>query len=616
MCGICGFVTKRKVNLEDLNRMNITLAHRGPDDHGEEIYSLKDGWTVGFGHRRLSIIDLSERGHQPMHTLDGRISIIFNGEIYNYKELKKKLADYPFRTQCDTEVLLAAYLKWGIDFVNEINGMFAIALLDRSDDTVYLLRDRIGKKPLFYCANESDGLVFGSELKALMQYPYFRREVNKSMVGRFLSRRYLTAPDTMFMNTYKLEPGSILRIHNGNIKKIKYWDVAKKYSELKLSQILDYSQAKKGLKQVITESILRRMIADVPVGAFISGGYDSTVVCAIAQEQLSLPLNTFCIGFENSEFDEAVFAKKIAKHIGSNHEELYITEKDVLDLVDSIPEYYDEPFADPSLIPTMLVSALAKEKVSVVLSGDGGDELFGGYDIYTILQKVQRMAETDCDLSKIEPSSIEYRVLTEDVRTENKTQTGILGYINWINQLLLNEVDNFYYEYESKYKEERYDVTRMLLDTETRLPDYILVKVDRASMKYALECRCPFLDKDVVEYTYRIPQKFKNDNGTPKKILKDIAYDYIPRELLDRPKRGFAPPIDQWLRGPLKQQLIDYTNRDFIIDQAIFDPDEIKKFTDSYLLSGDKGRWSGKNYSKIVWPYFTFQQWYCRYMQK
>lgn len=616
MCGICGFITKKNIRINDLERMNATLAHRGPDDNGEEIYELKDNWRVGFGHRRLSIIDLSENGHQPMHTLDGRISVIFNGEIYNFKDLKRELLNYPFKTHCDTEVLLAAYLTWGIDFVNMINGMFAIAILDRADDTVYLIRDRIGKKPLFYYVNESKDVVFGSELKALMEYPYFKKEVNKSMVGRFLSRRYITAPDTMFMNTYKLEPGAILRIQNGNTEKIKYWDVEKKYNELKNIPIMNYEQAKEGLKEVLTASISSRLMADVPVGAFISGGYDSSVVCAIAQTQIRKPLNTFCIGFEEADYDEAIYAKKIAEHIGSNHEELYITEKDVLELVDSIPQYYDEPFADPSLIPTMLVSQLAKKKVSVVLSGDGGDELFGGYDIYTILQRVQKMVEGKCDITEMDHSSIEYRVMTEDVRKENRTQTGILGYINCINQLLLKEVNNYYYEYESKYKTERYDVTRMLLDTETRLPDYILVKVDRASMKYALECRCPLLDKNVVEYTYRLPQKFKNDNGNTKKILKDIAYDFIPKELLDRNKRGFAPPIDRWLRGPLRQQLIDYTNRDFIIEQGIFKPDEVKKLIDSYLISGDQGRWSGKNYSKIVWPYFTFQQWYCEYMYK
>lgn len=615
MCGICGFITKDKVGIDNLVKMNNMLAHRGPDDHGEEVYALSKEWCVGFGHRRLSIMDLSQNGHQPMQTEDRRVSVIYNGEIYNYDELKKELKDYPFKTHCDTEIILAAYLKWGIDFVEKINGMFAIALLDREKEIVYLIRDRIGKKPLFYSIDGEKNIVFASEIKAIMKYPYFNKEINKDVVGRFLSRRYLTAPDTMLKNTYKLEPGSYMTFHNGTFKTEKYWDVAEKYSILKQDPVTDYGQAKSELKSLLQKAVSGRLVADVPVGAFISGGYDSSVVCAIAQEQLQKPLNTFCIGFEDSAYDEAVFAKKISNHIGTNHTEMYITNKDLQSLVDSIPIYYDEPFADPSLIPTMFVSELAKRDVSVALTGDGGDELFGGYDIYTILQHVQEMQENKNSNSKYSSQSIEYRILTEDVRDENRTQAGILGYINTINQLLLKEVNNYYYEFESKYHEKRYDVIRMLLDTETRLPDYILVKVDRASMKYALECRCPLLDKNVIEYTYRLPPEFKDDNGNQKRILKDIAYDYIPKYLLERPKQGFGPPIDQWLRGPLKEQLLAYIEKDFILEQGIFDWKEVQCFIKRYLELGDYGKWSGKNYSKIVWPYFTFQQWYSAYIK-
>jgi len=614
MCGICGFVTKRGIGIDVLKDMNNTLIHRGPDDVGEEIYTTKNGWNVGFGHRRLSIMDLSLRGHQPMHSIDGRISVIFNGEIYNFNEIKCALKDYPFRTKCDTEVILAAYLKWGDNFVKKLNGMFAIALLDREDNTVYLYRDRIGKKPLFYYTDAFGNLVFGSEIKAILQFPDINREVNTEVVGRYLSRRYVVAPDTMYRGIHKLEPGSFLKFRDGSIMKEKYWSVAETYSKYKEQQILDYEEAKEGLKNEICNAISTRLIADVPVGAFISGGYDSSVVCALAQSQMSKPLSTFCIGFENEAYDEAVYARKIAQHIGSDHTQMYITEQDVLNLVDSIPVYYDEPFADPSLLPTMFVSELAKKKVSVVLTGDGGDELFGGYDIYTILQNVQAMKENKLDYSKVNQNSVEYRVLTEDVRKENKTQTGILWYIENINKMLLKPADNFYYEYESKYNEQRYDVTRMLLDMETRLVDYILVKVDRASMKYALECRSPLLDKNVIEYTYQIPADFKNDHGKTKRILKDIAHDYIPMELLDRPKKGFGPPIDQWLRGPLKKQLLDYVDMEFLKKQNIFEPLQTKNIIEYYLQNGDTGKWSGKNLSKIVWPYFTFQQWYCKYM--
>ena len=614
MCGICGFVTKKRIDINVLKAMNHTLIHRGPDDCGEEIYAIKNEWQVGFGHRRLSIMDLSERGHQPMHSIDGRISVIFNGEIYNFEEIKEMLRDYPFRTKCDTEVILAAYVKWGSQFINKLNGMFAIALLDREENAVYLYRDRIGKKPLFYHIDTMGNLVFGSEIKAILQFTDIKKEVNTQVVGRYLSRRYVVAPDTMYRGIQKLKPGSFLRFHEGMITTHKYWSVVEQYSAYKIQQIISYEEAKKGLENEIHKAISTRLIADVPVGAFISGGYDSSAVCALAQSQMNKPLSTFCIGFENEAYDEAIYARKIAQHIGSNHTEMYITEQDVLNLVDSIPVYYDEPFADPSLLPTMFVCELAKKNVSVVLTGDGGDELFGGYDIYTILQKAQAFKESGVDYTTINPKSVEYRVLTEDVRPENKTQAGILWYVDHINRILLQPVDNFYYEYESKYQESRYDVTRMLLDTETRLVDYILVKVDRASMKYALECRCPLLDKNVVEYTYRIPADYKNDHGHTKRILKDIAHDYIPKELLDRPKKGFGPPIDQWLRGALKNQLLDYVDLNFLRNQGIFKPEETKNVVEQYLQNGDTGKWSGKNLSKIVWPYFTFQQWYCRYM--
>lgn len=614
MCGICGFVTKKEIKIDCLRKMNQTMVHRGPDDYGEELYSIGGGWTAGFGHRRLSIMDLSEKGHQPMHSYDKRVSVVYNGEIYNFGMLKQELSDYPFTTRCDTEIILAAYLKWGIGFIEKLNGMFAIALLDRENDTLFLWRDRIGKKPLFYYSDNESNFVFASELKALISYPGIQREVNKEVVGRYLNKRYTTAPDTMYKNIYKLEAGTMLSFHAGTLSNEKYWDVAEKYNELKKWPVTDYEQAKKDLKKKLSDAVASRLVADVPVGAFISGGYDSSLMCAVAQRQMNMPLKTFCIGFEDTGCDEAPYARRVAEYIGTEHEELYMTNKDAFDMVDSIPEYYDEPSADPSLFPTMFVSKLAKKKVSVVLSGDGGDELFGGYNIYTYLQQAQKIRESGEGLSALKKGSIVYRILTEDVRKENRTQAGVLNYITHINQMLLNPTENFYFEYESKYQDKGYDVTRMLLDTETNLVDYMLVKIDRASMRYSLECRCPFLDKNIVEYSYRLPPEFKDDNGNQKRILKDIAYEYIPKELLDRPKQGFAPPIDQWLRGPLREQLLDYVDSSFLRKQGIFHASRTQCIIKEYLDNGDTGAWSGNNLSKIVWPYFILQQWYCRYM--
>lgn len=615
MCGICGFITKKNIKLDDLKQMNDTLSHRGPDDHGEEIYQLNQEMCVGFAQRRLSIQDLSEKGHQPMHSFDGRVSVVFNGEIYNFNDLKAELNDYPFISSCDTEVIIAAYLKWGIKFVDRLNGMFAIALLDRDTDAIYLIRDRIGKKPLYYYNDKEGNIAFASELKAIMQFPLFIKDINKGIIGRYLYRTYITHPETIFNNTYKLEPGAILEISSSGIKKEKYWDIATKYNELKSKQIESYEDAKIELKKLLKKSVKARMISDVPLGAFLSGGFDSSLVCAIAQELLSEPLKTYSVGFYEEEFNEAIYSKQIAKILGTKHNELYVTENDLLDIVDSIPDYYDEPFADYSQIPSMLISKLAKEQVSVVLTGDGGDELFGGYNIYTILQDVQRTESiiNNNDKSYRDDGSIVYRILKDKNNREARTQGGVQTYFDKINSILLNPCDNFYYEIESKYNEPRYDIRRMLLDVETSLSEDMLAKVDRASMRYALEARCPLLDKDIVEFSFRCHPNFKIYNGNKKRILKDIVYEYIPQELMDRPKMGFIIPIDKWIRGALKDRIMDWTSEEYLKKQGIFDPIQTQIFIKEYMNKGDQGKWSGQNFSRVVWSYFVFQLWYEKY---
>lgn len=624
MCGICGFISNKAESKEVLVKMNNMLCHRGPDDHGEEIYQMANGKYVGLAQRRLSIMDLSEKGHQPMHSANKRISVVFNGEIYNFQELRNEIKGYCFNSNCDTEVIIAAYLKWGIDFVHRINGMFAIALLDRDANAIYLIRDRIGKKPLYYYEEDAN-ILFASELKAILQSPLFVKKINKDVIGRYLYRRYIVAPDTIYHNTYKLEPGTILEISENSIKKYKYWNVAEKYNELKNNEITDYEQAKSGLKNLLKKSIAKRMVADVPIGAFLSGGYDSSLVCAIAQELSAGTIKTFSIGFHDEKYNEAVYAKQVANHLNTEHQELYVDEQDMLEILESISYYYDEPFSDPSEIPMMLISKLAKEKVSVVLSGDGGDELFGGYNIYEILRQAQQKkfwGRVLYGLGNIpgikkttlwKKRSIVYRILSDDNNSEARTQSGVNSYFEVINKLMSQNVNNFYYEFESKYHEDRYCVIRMLLDMDTYLPDDILTKVDRASMRYALECRCPILDNEVIEYSFRLPLEYKIFHGNKKRILKDIAYDYIPRELLDRPKAGFGIPLDKWLRGTLKERILDWTNYSYLLKQGIFEPNYTIKFIKNYMESGDAGAWSGQNFSRVVWAYFVFQQWYQRY---
>lgn len=563
-----------------------------------------------------------------MHAGDGRVTVVFNGEIYNFQELKKELSDYPFRSTCDTEVILAAYLKWGIDCIKRLNGMFAIALYDRKLQTLFLARDRIGKKPLYYW-EEGGNLVFASECKPLMACPGFTKKIRLDILPRYLYQQYINAPESIFEDVYKVEPGTILTFRDGHSTSEKYWDVAQVYARMSKEPVRDYAQAKQGLKERLQKATAQRMIADVPLGAFLSGGYDSSLISAMAQEQSQIPLSTFSIGFKEKKYDEAGYAREVAKHLGTRHTELYIDEPEMFDLVESIPKYFDEPFADSSQIPTMLVSALAREHVTVALSGDGGDEFYCGYSIYENVKQAQLLDPAGALVHAAgqlpvggghrleEKLPFRVRVVAANRDKETKTQFGAGSYVKFAHQMVLQgekETVPVNYPIESRYPTGDWQVRRMLLDMDTYLPGDILCKVDRASMKYSLETRCPILDTEVMEYSFRIPHAFKYRKGDKKAILKDIAYDYIPREMLERPKKGFGVPLDQWLRGPLRQQLTDYANYDFLKRQGIFDADFVSKFIGDYLKKGDGGPASGANFSKLSWSFFAFQQWYNYYL--
>lgn len=626
MCGICGFVSKRNITLEQLKKMNDTMYHRGPDDSGEEIFPMGEGYQAGMAQRRLSIMDLSPLGHQPMHSKDKRVSVVFNGEIYNFQELKEELKEYPFISNCDTEVIIAAYLKWGIKCIDRFNGMFAICLYDRETEDVYLVRDRIGKKPLYY-ELENGNLVFASELKPVMAREGFQKKIRTEVLSRYLFQQYINGPDSIFENVYKLEPGSILKFHYGEIKVWKYWDIKEVYHRMQENPVTDYKEAKTRLKELLKKAVASRMIADVPLGAFLSGGYDSSLMTAMAQEHAAEPVKTFSIGFNEKRYNEAEYAREVAAHLGTKHTELYIDEKEMFDLVESIPLYYDEPFADSSQIPTMLVSMLARQEVTVALSGDGGDEFFCGYNIYENVRKAQMLdglgglTHGICNLPGLRQIGLEnrlpfrVRVIAGNRNREAKTQFGASNYIVRANKMVLGEGLPCHYPVESAYGVSDWQIRRMLLDMDTYLPGDILCKVDRASMKYSLEARCPILDKDVMEYSFRMAHNFKYDKGVKKRILKDIAYDYIPRELLDRPKVGFGVPLDKWLRGPLKEQLSDMCNRDYLKRQGIFDSEYTADMVENYLETGDGGPATGANYSKLSWSFFAFQQWYHHYCE-
>lgn len=624
MCGISGFISRKKITKETLTAMNDTMFHRGPDDAGAEIYEAADGYSVGLAQRRLSILDLSALGHQPMHAQDGRVSVVYNGEIYNFEELRRELSDYPFRSRCDTEVILAAYEKWGISCLEKFNGMFAIALFDRDSQEVYLIRDRVGKKPLYYWL-EDGNLVFASELKALMACPDFPKKINSGVLPVYLYQQYIPEPDTIFENVYKVMPGGVLRFCRGKAETFRYFSIAESYRKGISDPVTDYEQAKDGLKERLRVSVRRRMIADVPLGTFLSGGYDSSLVTAMAQENSADPVKTFSIGFEEEAYNEAGYAAEVAKYLGCDHTERIISKKDMFDLVESIPVYYDEPFADSSQIPTMLVSALAKEKVTVALSGDGGDEFFCGYQMYDKLFQAQKLDGLGnlvwqlCSLPGIRQADLlsrlpfKVRTIAQNRDARFKTQLCSDKYLACVKKMTGTDAVRF--DETGRYETRDWQVRRMLLDMDTYLPGDILCKVDRASMKYSLEARCPILDRDVIEYSFRIPQEMKYGQGTKKKILKDIAYDYLPKELLNRPKKGFSVPMDQWLKGPLLEKLTDYAEEGLLKKQGFFDAAYTGNLIRFWLNQGDGGAYSGSNYSRIIWAFFAFEQWYEHWMK-
>lgn len=631
MCGICGYLSKRIITEHELSVMNDTMKERGPDDSGTQLWELPGGRTLGMAQRRLSILDLSELGHQPMSTPDGRLSLVYNGEIYNYRELREELTEYSFRSNCDTEVILAAYLKWGIRCVEHFNGMFAFALYDRESGELFLARDRMGQKPLYYWKS-GDQLVFASVLAPIMKCPGFQGKIRKEVLPRFLFQEYINAPETILEDVFKVEPGTVLTWHAAvsRMSIYRYWDVSERYEAMQREPVSDFGEAKEHLKELLRSAVRRRMIADVPLGSFLSGGYDSSLISAIAQEQLgSTPLQTFSIGFEEKDYDESPYAAAIAEYLGTDHTQRIIGEQDLLELVSDLPKFFDEPMSDSSQIPTMLVSKLAREKVTVALSGDAGDEFFCGYGIYDLVRKAQeldgigRLAHGIGQLPLGHGKKLEdcypfrVQVISANRNPKTRTQFGAGSYVELAGRLVQRSEDDpllpVNYETEDRYPSGNWQITRMLLDMDTYLPGDILAKVDRASMKYSLENRCPFLDPEVMLYSYRLDHDLKyhrEKSGWSKKyILKQLAGDYIPRELLERPKKGFSVPLGKWLSGPLREQLLTYGNAQFLKEQGIFKPEEVTQLIAKFLSEGDKGAGTGQNYSGLLWSFFVFQQW-------
>jgi len=621
MCGICGYVGTQLLSDDELKVMNDTMYHRGPDDYGIWNSQFSD-YFVGMAHRRLAIMDLSMLGHQPMCTDDGNVSIVFNGEIYNFLELREELLKkgYSFKSRCDTEVLLYSYCEWQEDMLQKLEGMFAFAIYDQKRCRLLLARDRMGEKPLYFSWNKKN-LVFASGLSPIMKYPYFSKKIRKDILAGYLCNKFILSPDTIFEDVWKLEAGGYLIWEKGEVNVLHYWNAWEKYQEKSQKMVKSFSEAKDTLRGLLDSSVRRRMVADVPIGIFLSGGIDSSLVAATAQQQSAVPIKTFTIGFHEKKRDEAPRARKISEYLGTEHTEVYISYDDVVNLVESIPLYFDEPFADSSQIPTMLVSELARKQVTVALAGEGGDELFCGYKRYDWVKISQYLDGIGYLGNKILNLP---GVASLDLKSKLPTRSRIFldnrepGYKTQYFSMAREEVAKRLVSWDSKRAQhscERvidvkdWQVRRMLVDQQQYLPDEILQKSDKASMKYSLELRCPLLDYHIVEYLYQIPQKYKYHNGNKKYILKQLAYEKIPKKLLDMPKKGFSVPIAMWLREPLNYKLHRYADPSILDKQGLFVSSEIEKLI--FLVENC----DDIIYPTILWNFYVFQMWYQMYIE-
>ena len=569
MCGIAGFISK-EFSKEDLTKMTNSLAHRGPDADGL-YFEAKKG--VGLGHRRLSIIDLSSDANQPMTSHCGRFIMVYNGEVYNYKEVAKNLNIINWKTSSDTEVILEAFVKWGLNFTNKLNGMFAIAIYDKSNDEIFLFRDRIGIKPLYYFHNSSI-FFFTSELKAFNGID-IKKEINYESVYAYLHLGYVPYNKTIFNKILKLNPGSFLRYKNNNITVKQYWNIEDK---VKNDVYSNFKSNKLKLNQLLRESVEKRLISDVPIGTFLSGGTDSSIVTAVAQEVSNSQINTFSIGFKEAKYNESEHAKKVANHLGTNHYEFILTQDDALSELENIMEHFDEPFADTSALPTMLVSKMAKKHVTVCLSGDGGDELFMGYGAYIWAKRFSNpllwnsrkaisLLFSKSSKNYFKRAGLVFNSPKANWKSHIFSQEQYLFSERELNYLLLkgtnsiiNTINKTPYLNRKLSKKEN----QAFFDINNYLKDDLLVKVDRSSMFCSLETRVPMLDHNIIEFALNINEDLKIKNGSQKHLLKELSYNYIPKELMERPKWGFSIPLDQWLKTELYYLIEKYLTKSAI----------------------------------------------------
>lgn len=634
MCGIAGIVSVTPINAAIVRRMIDPLRHRGPDDEG---VWLDEQARIGLGHRRLAIVDLSASGHQPMSSHNGRYVLNFNGEIYNHAALRSEIeaggggpaaAQSAWRGHSDTETLIEAIALWGLPrALQKCAGMFALGLWDRQERTLRLARDRFGEKPLYYGWAGED-FVFASELKALSTHPGFDNAIDRNALHAFAARGYVPSPLSIYRSIRKLEPASILTLtfpgggergerENARITREPYWSYRETVEAGMSDPIAEPGRALIALEDALAEAIRGQSAADVPVGAFLSGGIDSSTVVAMYRKYGAGTVRTYSIGFEEPGFDEARHARAVAAYFGTEHHEFYVGARETRDMVPLLPSIYDEPFADPSQIPTALLSRMARQDIKVALSGDGGDELFGGYGRYvtaarswTVLERLPARARraAAAGLSRFMPNP----------HTKMQRTIWRIGHVNSLTALYTSFRDEWTGEGSPVLGADFEDAPPMLdlkvgsgapaivrmmyADAMSYLPDDILCKVDRAAMASSLETRVPFLDHRVAAVAARIPIKMNIRGGAGKQILKELLFSHAPRHLFDRPKAGFSVPVGAWIRGPLRPWAEDLLDRSRLSHEGYFDADRVRKRWREHLAGERDGTWS-------IWPILMFQAW-------
>ena len=642
MCGITGILqtphASRSADLAAIGPMTARLRHRGPDADG--FWSDRDA-GVAFGHRRLSIIDLSDAGRQPMLSSDGRFVITFNGEIYNYKPLRQELecAGKRFIGNSDTEVLLGLIEKWGLEkALQRCNGMFAIGLWDRRNRTLHLARDRMGKKPL-YVARTSNAVVFASELKAIAAFPDFHQEIDPGAVAEFLSRGWLPEDQCIWRGVFKIPPGGALSIRAEDLSVCRdaaalqerarsWWSLADvAHTGRAALATADDQQLVSQACDLLKAAVADRMVADVPVGLFLSGGIDSSTVVALMQAQSARPVRTFTIGFGERAFDETANAAAVAQHLGTSHTELRLTSADARAVIPELPTIWDEPFADESQIPTLLLSRLARQDVTVALSGDGGDECFGGYSRHVLSARLAPLLNSNRSIRTMAASGVALlgrgmrESVVETLRLPGWLQRMTHGdRINRLADLIGSNDVGEMYRRSTRLSELQLTRTQagsepdtipplndLLSDFIVRdmlgyLPSDILVKLDRASMATSLEARCPLLDHRVVEFSWALPNSAKVRHGQGKWLLRQVLGRYLPRHLFERPKQGFDVPIGSWLKGPLRSWASDLLSESRLRNQHLLDVSRVQECWLQHL----SGR---RDFSRPLWAVLMLQSW-------